>query len=196
MPAPCYYHPDTAAANTCVQCGVPICNDCTDRVGEKTVCRKCVQAVRTRLESHMAAAPASGQYAPPPAQGYQPGNYAGRPPMRDGGVFGGSAVVLPPEPVNVSQMILGIAVAAVIGIIGAIITEKILFTTGFGISYLYIAIGYGVGFGLHKVIGRGGPGMATLAVGIMIFGLLVGQLVYTADMLGKFRADDPSMAGV
>jgi hypothetical protein len=189
MASPCYYHPDTIASATCVQCGLPICANCTDRVGEKTVCQKCVKAVKTRLEAQMAAAPAGAYGSPAVTPGY-----GGPTPAYGGPSYGGRAVAMAPDRIAPGTLILGIVVAALISIVGAIIVEKILFLSGYGIAYLYIGIGYGIGFGLHKVVGRGGMGMALLAVGIMVFGLLIGQLVFTADELGKLQADDPTFA--
>lgn len=84
-------------------------------------------------------------------------------------------------------MLLGILLGLAIGIVGGILIEKILFYAHFGLSLLYIAMGYGIGWGIHRVTGRGGPGLAMLAVGLMIACLGVSHLVWTQDVLSEAR---------
>ena len=84
-------------------------------------------------------------------------------------------------------MALGIGLALVVGIIGAVIIEKILFQFGFGLSLLYVGLGYGIGWSIHRITGRGGSGMALLAVGIMFVCLGISHLVYAQDVLNVVR---------
>ena len=182
MTANCFYHPDRSATELCAQCGVPICEDCADRVAGRAVCHKCVQAVRARVEAQMAAAP--------------PGVAGGSGPVGGGQAFGGTAYVLPPERLDTGRLVLGIVAASLIGLVGAIAVEKVQFSMHFGLSLLYIFIGYGIGYGLHAVTRRGGTGMAFLAVGIMFACLLVSHLVLASDYLAVARAGGDSLPGV
>src|SRR5579875_3701606 len=137
MSNPCYYHPDILARSSCVQCGMPICDSCTDRINEKTVCHRCVQTVRQRLEKQMAASPVGAVATGPTPSGYAPGGYnsqpagAWPPPPVAQPYGGGSAAVA--EPLDMSRVIIGIVVAMLIGIVGAIAVEKIYFYAGFGL---------------------------------------------------------------
>lgn len=176
MAGPCYYHPDAPAVDTCVQCGMPICQPCRDRVAEKTVCRKCVGAVRARLQQQMAA-------GGPQSAGAAPQNLSGSPAYAASGAQTYAAA----KP-DSGRLLMAMALALVIAIVGAVITEKILVYAGFGLSLLYVGIGYGVGFVLHRMLGRGGGGLALMACGIMIVGLVVGELFYVQDMISLASA--------
>lgn len=201
MSNPCYYHPDTQARSSCVQCGLPICDMCTDRINERTFCHKCVKAVRERMEKQMAS-PGLGAASGPSPSGYAAGGYSAPTatgsawPPAPAQAYGGSRFVAAAQPLDASKMILGIVAALLIGIVGAIVVEKIYFYVGFSLSLLYILIGYGIGYGLCMVTRRGGMGMALLAVGIMVISLLIGQLVLTSDALNKMRVGSPELAGV
>lgn len=170
MTGTCYYHPDAPAADTCVQCGMAICQNCRERVAEKTVCRKCVGAVRARLEQQMAAGG--------PPTGAAPQNLTGSPAYA--AASGQNAAAKPDS----GRLLMAIGLGLVIAIVGAIITEKILFFAHFGLSLLYVGIGYAIGFALHQMLGRGGGGLALMACGLMIVGLAVGELFYVQDVVG------------
>lgn len=177
MTGPCYYHPDAPAVDTCVQCGMSICQQCRDRVAEKTVCRKCVGAVRARLEQQMAAGgPQTGAAAPQ--------NLTGSPAYA---AASGPAAYAAAKP-DSGRLLMAIGLALVIGIVATIAIEKILFFTGLGLSLLYIAMGYGIGYGLHSVLGRGGSGLALLACGLMVVCLVVGELFYAQDIINVINS--------
>lgn len=189
MPDPCYYHPDTTATGNCVQCGVPICDACTDRINQKPVCKNCVAAVRARLEREMAA-PAGAYAAPSDAPGPQAQSW---PPPATNPAYGAPSAAL--APLDPTKLTMGIVVALVIGIVGCIALEKLLLYAHFGLSYLYILVGYGIGWGLHRMTGRGGTMLAAMAVGVFVVSLIVEHLVYAGDVLQMLHtgADaDPS----
>lgn len=74
--------------------------------------------------------------------------------------------------------------------------EKVLFYAHFGLSLLYVAQGYAIGWAIHRMTGRGGPGLALVAVGIMIASLAIGHLVMAYDILSVVRnanGGDPSL---
>ena len=175
MAGPCYYHPDLAAAGTCIQCGMGACPDCMEQIGGRTVCRGCAGSFKERLAQQ--APVYSAGYSPPPS-------VYGAPPEVS---YSGASVGMNPS--DKKELWIGIAAALVIGMIGAVIIEKILFFAHFGLSLLYIGMGYGIGWGIHRATGRGGPGLALLAVGIMIACLGVSHLVYAQDMLNAVRAE-------
>jgi len=60
----CFYHPAQAAAAVCVQCGMPICDQCRETIADKIVCKHCVGKMRMRVERELAASPEAGQLAP------------------------------------------------------------------------------------------------------------------------------------
>lgn len=171
MTGTCYYHPDQTAVDSCVQCGVAICDQCRDRVGEKSFCKRCVAAVRQRVEQQMAAgAPVSASMAQSSAP------------------IGAAYSASRPAPADGKSLALGIVLALVIGIVGAIAIEKILVFAHFGLSLLYVFLGYGIGICLHRMSGRGGADLALLACGIMLVSLVVGELVFTQDVVNMVAA--------
>ena len=181
MPGPCYYHPTYEAAGTCIQCGMPACTDCLQQVGGRSVCSGCAGAFKERL-AQQAPVYAANYAAPPSIYGAPPPSIYGAPP----GAYTGPAVGVNPS--DKKELMIGIALALVIGVIGAVIIEKILFYGHFGLSLLYVGMGYGIGWGIHRATGRGGAGLAVLAVGIMLACLGVSHLVWTADVLSAARA--------
>ena len=182
MAGPCYYHPEIAAAGTCIQCGMGACTDCLQQIGGRSVCAGCSSAFKARLAQQ---APVYGASPPPYSAGYSapPSIYSAPPEVS----YSGTAVGMNPS--DKKELWIGILLALVIGIIGAVIIEKILFYAHFGLSLLYIGMGYGIGWGIHRATGRGGPGLALLAVGIMLTCLGVSHLVFAQDMLNAARAD-------
>lgn len=184
MASPCYYHPAVSSTGACIQCGMPICANCTEQVTGRTVCKKCSPSFKACMEQQMTATPAAAQTRQVPYPGYVPQPPAGvsgtqTPPS----AYGGAAVV--GRQSDMKGVLIGLGL--VIGIIGAVIIEKILFYAHFGLSLLYVAMGYGIGWGIHRVTGRGGTGLALAAVGVMAVALFVGQLFYAQDILNMVR---------
>ena len=181
MSNPCYYHSPVPAVGSCIQCGTPICGDCQQIVGGKSACKRCADALKARFAQQ--TAPIQPNYSPQAGSGI-PGAPA---PQTYRAVS---------EKSSASQMLTGIVLGGFVGIIGAIIIEKILFYAHFGLSLLYVALGYGIGWGIHRVTGRGGPGLALTAVGVMIASLCVSHLVWAQDILNLARSEgnvDPGM---
>ncbi len=172
MTATCYYHSDQVAPNSCIQCGVPICNNCRENIAGKTVCKRCAPAFAQRVQA------SPSMYAAPPAYGAPASPATGQ-----------SFAVTTGTNVSVGQRLAGLGVGLVIGIIGAIIWEKIYFYGGFSLSLIYLAIGYGVGLGIAKVTGRAGTGVALEAVLVTALSLLIGHIVYSCDILAKVEAE-------
>jgi|GEM_PF-1877126 len=195
----CYYHQTTEAANSCAQCGVPICNNCIQLVGPVPACRNCAPALHARQQQMVASGANTGapmQQGAYPPQGAPPqnGGYGAPPSYPQGSGYTAPSYQTAPE--HGGNIALGMLAGLGIGIVGSIIVMKILFLTGFGLAYLYIGVGYGVGFGIHKFTGRGGTALAALSVVIMMIALLVGHLVFANDVLQKEIASDPTLAGI
>lgn len=55
-----------------------------------------------------------------------------------------------------------------------------------------MGLGYGIGWGIHRVTGRGGPALALVAVTVMTVALCVSHLVWAQDVLNMVR--DPGRA--
>ena len=79
---------------------------------------------------------------------------------------------------------------------GPLSIEKILFYSGFGLSLLYIVLGYGIGWGLHRIMGRGGSDLGLIAVGVMVASLGVSHLIYAQDLLNKVGETGHLRAGL
>ncbi|MBV9849160.1 MAG: hypothetical protein JO250_05670 [Armatimonadetes bacterium] len=181
MSTPCFNHPDVPAVGSCVQCGTPGCAQCLQQVAGRSVCQRCVGAIRARLAQQGVAGPQG-----PLPQGQVPQGVP--PPYSPSAPAYGGAAPAAPAPADTRQVLLGIALGGVIGIIGAILIEKILFYAGFGLSLLYVLLGYGIGWGIHRVTGRGGSGLALAAVGVMVVCLGVAHLVMAQDFLSAAQA--------
>lgn len=178
MASLCYYHPTVSSTGSCIQCGMPVCAACTQQVVGRSVCQKCAPAFKARMEQQAAAAP--GRQAPYAGYAPQPYGTESAPPAYSGKAAKG-------ERSDMQEALIGSGLGLVIGIVGAVIIEKILFYGHFGLSLLYVAMGYGIGWGIHRVTGRGGTGLALAAVGIMAVALFVGQLFYAQDILNMVR---------
>lgn len=191
MTQTCFYHPSNVAATSCIQCGVPVCQECAQNAAGRPACPKCADTVRARFANSPAAPPPAvgrpaqgygqpqGFSAPPPGYSPQPPNLPqaytpGMPHYAAGAVAAGS---------DSRALLLGILASLAISIVGSIIIMKILFYAGVGLSLLYIALGYGVGYGLHKFTGTGAGMMPGIACLIMLAGLAVGHLVYVGDAI-------------
>ncbi len=182
MVSPCYNHVSVPSSASCVQCGMPFCKDCLADVAGRPVCTRCLPAMKARVEQQMAS-------APPPSYAAPQGTYPGYAPQT-------AAMAVPDQAEGGKALLMGIALSLVIGVIGAIAIEKLLFYTGFGLSLLYIVLGYGIGWGLHRIMGRGGSGLALVAVGVMVASLAVSHLVFAQDVLSAARAIGNADPGV
>ncbi len=174
MVSPCYNHPSVSSSASCVQCGMAFCKDCLEAVAGRPVCKRCLPAMQARVEQQMVSAP------PPPYAAPQ-GTYPGYAPQT-------AAMAVPDAGAGGKALLMGIGLSLVIGIAGAIAIEKILVFSGYSLALLYVVLGYGIGWGLHRVMGRGGSDLGLIAVGVMVASLGVSHLIYAQDLLNKVAA--------
>ena len=95
----------------------------------------------------------------------------------------------PVEPLKASQVLLGIGLALVVGTLGSVGIEKILFYAHFGFPYLYLIVGAAVAGSLRWATSRGGPAMAAGAAALMLVCLAIGHVVLVNDYVSQLRAD-------
>ena len=176
MVSPCYNHSSVSSSAACVQCGMPFCKDCLEAVAGRPVCKRCLPAMQARVEQQMAAAPPPSAFAAPQ------GSYPGYAPQT-------ATMSVPAPAAGGKALVMGIGLSLLIGIAGAIVIEKISHATGYELSLLYIALGYGIGWGLHRIMGRGGSGLALIAVAVMVASLGVSHLVIAQEVLNFSRAN-------
>lgn len=93
------------------------------------------------------------------------------------------------EPLKASQVLLGVGLALLIGTIGSVGIEKILFYAHFGFPYLYLIVGAAVAGSLRWATSRGGPAMAAGAAALMLVCLGIGHVVLVNDFVSQSRAD-------
>jgi len=185
MPNPCYYHPAVAAAGTCVQCGTPGCVDCLQQIGDKLACRRCAASVQSRFGT---------EPVPPPSE---------RPlgPANDERRYANSGprnymAAVPADTLTPDKIVKGIVLAGVVGVLGAIGIEKILFYSHFGFAFLYLMLGVGVALSLRAFTGCGGVAMGLTAALIMAVCMGVSHFVYAQDLLNAARASGDADPGV
>lgn len=183
----CFYHADQVASTTCAQCAVPLCGQCTQTVAGKSVCRRCVDAIRARVASEMSssapAAPASsfpqpGAYSPP--NSYVPAQ---------------SARAAAPAGLSTTGLLLGAVYGALIGIVGAFALGKIEFYSNFQIGYLNALVGYGCGFGVLLGCKRGGVVPAVLGGVLAFFAMMLSEYVFFQAAVAQFISQNPGSAG-
>ena len=167
MDTPCFNHSTAPATTACNQCGIPLCAECTTTVADKSVCSRCVDAIRTRVASQIDPAPA----APLPRYAAQP------------------------EGLTPVRLLTGIALGTLIGVIGAFIWEKVVFYSHFNIGYLAALIGFGVGYGILLGTKRGGMVPAILGGVIALAAQVFGYYLLDNDELAKAMIEH-SMAPV
>lgn len=182
---PCYYHPAVAAAGACAQCGTPGCGECLTQIGDKLACRRCAATVQNRFGTE--------PVLPPSVRPLGPANDERR--------FAASGprnymTEVPDETLTPARVTKGIVLAAVVGVLGSIGIEKILFYSHFGFALLYLLLGAGVGASLRAFTGRGGVVMGLSAAGIMAVCMGVSHYIYAQDLLNSAWASgnaDPGM---
>lgn len=184
MANPCYYHPKTDAVGSCIQCGTPGCAACLETVGQKMACRLCVGVLKSKPAVTSAAPPPVRQASANPNAGL---NYASHPSeYRD---------TTPAEKLTPARLLKGIGLASLVGLLGSIGIEKILFSIHFNIAILYLLLGLAISGSLRAFTQRGGQAMALTAAGIMLVCLGIGHLLLVQDILNQMRANGDSGAG-
>jgi len=185
MPNPCYYHPAVAAAGTCVQCGTPGCGECLTQIGDKLACRRCAAAIQSRF----------GTEPVPPlsVRPLGPANDERR--IAASGTRNYMAQA-PDETLNPGKIVMGITLALVVGVLGAVGVEKVMFYSGYGFAFLYVVLGFMVSASLRAFTRRGGQALALTATGVLLVCLAVSHLVYAQDVLNQLRASGDLGPGV
>jgi hypothetical protein len=196
--ATCFYHTDTEASTNCAQCGLPICNACTELVANKSVCHGCVDTITARIQAQLDRNPPAQTNPAPGYSANAPGNvqapyrqpYTAPPPSY--------AVQQQAQPGqgSIGRLILGLAAGLVAGLVAAVIWEKITFYSGFNIGYLTALLGFCVGFAIVFVGKQGGPaagiGGGVIALLVQLFGYYLLACDYASKAAGTAMILDPS----
>jgi hypothetical protein len=154
-------------------------------VGAVPACVQCEPAIKIRQSRLSGSGSAQAGTPTQPYPGAQPQT---APPYARPSYDASEAAVAKARGEHNRNTALGLIAAFVIGTILSIAVLKILFYAHAGISWLYVGIGYGIGFGIWKFTGRGSVGLAAAAVGIMIVSLGIAHIVFAADMLNAAKA--------
>ena len=191
--SPCYYHPQVSAVGNCIQCGTPGCGDCLEDVGGKLACRRCGAALKSRMAAQQAppapTPPAAVRYGPNP--GFDPALGIAPPPRRNYVAEAAAAEAAIPQSVHTKRLLVGLAVAVGVGLLGALGIEKIAFAINYDITLLYVALAALIAFSLRGFAGRGGIGMGFLAMAVMIVSLGLAHWLYVQDIVNKMGAGVP-----
>jgi hypothetical protein len=167
--APCFNHSRADAVGVCINCGMTFCNDCLRQVGQEVACVKCAPAVARQMQMGVQSA----SQLPRP-------NLAYAPTAQDTSSSQSHS--------NPVQFMMGLLLSGVIGIVGCILIMKIYFYTGFGLSYLYILVGYGIGWGMWAINGKGGAKTFVATALIYVISIAIAHLVFAGDVLAKEQA--------
>jgi len=193
----CTIHTSVAATAACANCGSPICGSCTHIIKGQSICPTCAPSVRQYGVQPVAVA--AGMGGPSTTAGSYPtpgtaGTYA--PPPSGPIVDTSTAALVKARREDQMNLWKGLGVGLAIGLIGCILTEKLLFYAHFGLAYLYIGIGWGIGAGIWHFTNRGGNQLASASVGVMMFSLLVAHFVLAFDLLNDARASGIAPPGL
>ena len=170
----------------CAQCGTPGCPECLETVGLKLACRRCVDLLKRNLLAQPASPPSVRPLNPElnPNAGL---NYASNP--------ADYVNAAPPNTYKPQQMLMGVGLASVVGVIGAVGIEKLLFYGHFGLALLYIILGAAVGGCARAFTGRGGVVIATAALVVMAASLMISHLIYAQDIMTQAQASSDLPGG-
>lgn len=194
-PSPrCLHHADRAATATCHACRSPLCSACTFVFKGQEACEKCNVTLR-----------AGGTVAPTAAYG-QPNPWAAPPPPAPAAanfgqqVVGGYAPAQEGRPapgtlgppvaigLTVGRIFAGIGLGALFGVLGAALWIAVLVSTHIEFGLLASAIGWAVGFGVHKGCREGGVVPAALGAVLAFLSLMLGFLFHPTGMDWLFIA--------
>jgi hypothetical protein len=78
---------------------------------------------------------------------------------------------------------LGVVASLVVGIVGAIILEKIYVNAHFGLSLLYIFVAIGIAGALTKISEQSSPLISVLSVAVYLVSMLVSHYVFALDAI-------------
>jgi len=102
------------------------------------------------------------------------------------------------EPPGVGRLLLGVLLAAGVGVVGAFVWEKIVFYAHVEIGWINIIIGLAIGAAMAAGSGRRGPLPAVLAAGVAFCAMMFGYLLLFDQSLAagaeKANAPKPPMS--
>ena len=176
----CAYHPDRAAAETCSSCEQAICSGCKMDVAGKSVCQRCVAAIRAQVASQIqplgetaavasaaavqqpAAYPPQAAYAPPaaypPPVAYSPpAAYTPYPPASAAPAMG------------VGHVLGGLALGLLAGVISTAIWVAVVWSVHINIAFCAVGIGIVIAIATMKGAGGRGGNVVALISGIVGF---------------------------
>ena len=172
----CFYHPDQVASGVCAQCAVPLCPACTETVANKSVCRRCVSAIRARVAGQIN--PTTAAPGTVPATGFAPPTAGPVPPS--------AAIVGQTSGVG---LLKGTLFGAIAGLVGAFVLAKIEGLAHFEWGYLNALVGFGVGYGVLMGDKRGGPVAATVGAVLAFFSMMFCEYWLLSDGLARLAAE-------
>lgn len=196
MNAKCAYHPDRPAAAACRDCAAPLCADCQTRIDGRTVCPRCADIARAGVaapSAQVTGAPAASAAPQTSAPGFSGPATVTIPPPSAAAESTATPVPIPSpivkEPPPPARILVGIALAAVVGLVGAFLWEKIYFHLHFSMAWFYIILGLFIG---GCVVGGGGRYgiIPALLGGALTFGaIMFGHWLLMHDVLAKELAE-------
>lgn len=184
MTTSCFYHPDQSATATCVQCGMPICEQCRETVTDKTVCKQCVGLMRARVERELAANPTADvpQATPGQQSPTAPGVW---PPLPM--AVAGTPLVVPPAAPGVGRILAGVGLSVVLGLVGTALWVAITVFAHFELSLVAIGVGWLCGFGALTGCGQGGKTAAIIGAVAALGTTLIGASILGGGRPGLFE---------
>jgi len=162
---PCATHAETASTAFCRRCEQPLCNVCSKTFAGKTYCETCAADLERRAEERYQA--------------------AGDPAAVARSVT--AAPISPAAPVSYGRSLL---YAALGGALGALIWFAVVTVTDLKLGIVAIGVGILVGRGaVLGASGRGGNGLALLAVGVAIVAMGAGEYLMMNHAVLKYMAE-------
>lgn len=184
MTTSCFYHPGEAATATCVQCGMPICDQDRETVADKTVCKICVGTMRARVERELAASPSASAYGGEGGQSV-PTNAGVWPPPPMAAANASQAVPLAPP--SAGRILAGIGLSVVLGLVGTAIWVAVTAAMRYELSLVAIGVGWLCGWGAWKGCGQGGKPAAIIGAVVALGTTLIGASIIGGGRPGLFE---------
>jgi hypothetical protein len=193
---------DRSAEAVCAECGQTVPREDTQAVAGKTVCNRCVEAIRARVSAQIDTS--GGASAAPAAPAY---NFSTPTALGTGYAESGAASSAPAQqpaslrsPVGeaggagAGRLLLGALFGLIVGVIGAFIYDKFVFYTHIQFGLVASFIGFAIGFAVLLGTGRGGI-LPAIIGGTLAFGAMVlSHYLLFNDLFGQEVAKNPEMA--
>lgn len=174
----CFYHPAQAATAACVQCGMPICDQCRETVADKTVCKQCVGKMRARVERETAA-PMAGAAQPQMGQPVSTAPGVWPPPPMAG--TAAPRAVTPAAP-GVGRILAGVGLSVVLGLVGTALWLAVVYYSHRNILWLAIGVGWLCGWGALKGCGQRGKTAAIVGGVVALVTTLLASVLINVGM--------------